>query len=298
MGTQHLRYEVCPGLLVLAAFLTVGALASVPLSADAAAAVNCGNARADRDADGDGISDAVECATSTVTAGTVKIPFSVCTAGTSRATCLDPNSKDLFVILVRAANSTIPTNPFEFVTNPTSGATTGVGLGITVHEIANENAIISSGSDDRVVFAAGANFPATYAVRVTENTADLSTGAILGQATNGTPTTTGKVVVWPVRILQHVNEVRAAAGLRAVAATDNSVVRYIKQVIAHEMGHVMGPMANVDAATASLYGGKHYAPTPGLIMSQYVTTDEILNLNNVTFPDDFTSGDQSALRLK
>jgi hypothetical protein len=229
----------------------------------------------------------------------VKVRFPVCAANTSGPGCLNPNTKDLFVILVRATNSTIPTtNPFEFVTNPTGGSATGVGLGLSVHVIANENAIISAGTDDRIVFPASGSFPATYAIRVTENTADLSTGAILGQATNGTPATTGKVVVWPVRILQHVNDVRAAAGLRAVTATDASVVKYIKQVIAHEMGHVMGPMANVDATTASLYGGKHYAPTPGLIMSQFVTTDEILNLNSQTFPDDFTSGDLSALKLK
>jgi hypothetical protein len=286
-------------LIMLAGLLLVGVLVSLPLYADAAAAVNCGNASPTRDADGDGISDAVECnATGVLTAGSPGARFPVCAAGTSSPSCLNPNSKDLFVIVVRAANSTVPTNPFEFVSNATTGGLTGTGLGLNIHEIANNNAIISGGTDDRLVFPASGSFPATYAVRVTENTADLSTGAILGQATNGTPATTGRIVVWPVRILQHVNEVRAAAGLAAVTATHASVVKYIKQVIAHEMGHVMGPMANVDATTASLYGGKHYAPTPGLIMSQYVTTDEILNLNNVTFPDDFTSGDLSALKLK
>jgi len=284
--------KVRADLIMLVALLVAGVLVSVPFFAHAATTVTCSTrTSATSDADGDGISDFVEC-NGLTTAGTVPLNIS--------STQLNPNAKNLFVILVRAATSTIPDNPFEFVTNPKTGGTTGVGLGINVIQIANNNAIISTDSTDRIVFRppAGVSFPPTYAVRVTENTADLSTGAVLGQATNGTPTTTGKIVVWPVRILQNVNQIRAAAGLRAVTATDPVVVKYIKQVIAHEMGHVMGPMANVDATTASLYGGAHYAPTPGLIMSQYVTSDEILGVNSGTLPDDFTSGDQSALKLK
>jgi len=294
-------------LIVLAALILVGVLASVPVAAEAAAAraVDCGRSpSATGDADGDGISDFDECKSNGITtAGGTPVTIPSCFNGSTRVRtsgCLDPNSKNLFVILVRAATSLIPTtNPLEFVTNPPSGSP-AVGLGLTIHEIANSAAVISTGSDDRIVLRppSGTNFAPTYAVRVTENTADLSSGTVLGQATNGTPVTTGKVVVWPVRILQHVNEVRAAGGLSAVLGTDAIVVRYIKQVIAHEMGHVMGPMANVDATTASLYGGKHYAPTPGVIMSQYVTTDEILNMNNLQIPDDFTTGDQSALKLK
>jgi hypothetical protein len=303
MTTRHPRPTVRPYLIVLAAVILLGVLASVPLGAHAATTgVNCSNARADRDADGDGISDKDECQGITLNLGTAA-PVSIPKCpGTSPFGCLDPNRKDLFVILVPAATSLIPSSPFEFVAKPT--AAPDLGLGITIHQITNANAgpntttCTDISACDRLLTGSSFGSSTVRAVRVTENPADLTSGTILGQAANGTPTTTGRVVIWSVRILQHINEVRAAASptrLPALIGTEAIVVNYIKQVIAHEMGHVMGPMANVDSTTASLYGGAHYAPADVVVMSQYVTND---GAGNFLIPDDFTNGDRSALRLK
>jgi hypothetical protein len=300
MRTNHPRRT---DLIVLAALVVAGVLASVSLPAEAARAVapvDCRNPSTTADADGDGFTDAHECRPSpglTLDAGAVDVIIPSCYDSTTgsrntaldRSVCLDPNTQDLFVILVPAATSLIPTTFYEFVTKPKPSP--DLGLGITIHQIANDNAVIG-GTTDRVLIS-GLTTP--KAVRVTENVADLSSGTVLGQATNGTPTTTGKVVVWPVRILQHVNETRRAAGLLELSATDPIVVQYIKQVIAHEMGHVMGPMANVSSTTASLYGGKHYAPEDHVVMSQYVTND---GAGNFQIGDDFKDGDRTALKLK
>jgi hypothetical protein len=299
MRIRHRKYTMRAGPIALTALMVTALLTMLPVSAGApppggTVTVTCPT-NSTSDADNDGFTDAQECAGILLNQGTapfvtIQSCFTANGARTAldRSLCLDPNSPDLFVILVPAASSLIPANFFEFVAKPKPSP--GLGLGITIHQINNDQASTTS-TTDRLLSSVSTQ----KAVRVTEKTENLASGTVLGQATNGTPITTGKVAVWPVRILQHVNEVRVAAGLAALPATDLVVVTYIKQVIAHEMGHVMGPLANVSTQTATAYGGKHYAPEDHVVMSQYVTNDGV---GNFQIGDDFKSGDQTSVKLK
>jgi len=309
-GEAHMRTRYLTGVFAVAPILLafLGAAMMVTLVPARAEAVGCpATTPAGTDSDGDGFTDEQECAGIALNQGTARNvpPFPSCfTSGVRntlpRSACVHPDEPDLFVIVVPAASTLIPTNASNALNATPPPAFDQIsksrelgGLGIAIHQLTASQAKSSSDSNDRRV----TDVSTQKAVRVTEATDDLASGTVLGQATNGTPNTTGKVVVWTLRILQHVNEVRAAAGLAALTGTDATVVvPYIKQVIAHELGHVMGPLANVDSKTAQRYGGKHYAPSDNVIMSQYVTnTGGTFSLGSCC--DDYKIADPSYLIL-
>ena len=99
------------------------------------------------DRDCDGFTDSMEAQGFTLT-GTNNLHFPTCNGEVTEG-CVDPDSRDLFVILERASsNSLIPTTspsfmPFEFITK---GRTQG-GLGISVHEVSITGGDISSSND-------------------------------------------------------------------------------------------------------------------------------------------------------
>src|SRR5262245_28335512 len=106
--------------LVVLAALALG----FPLPARAAVACSTVVPGSTTDTDGDGFTDYEECngIGGLTTCGA---------AVTDRSTCLDPNTKDVFVILNPASSSNFPANLFELVIDPT---TLG-GLGLAVHVI-------------------------------------------------------------------------------------------------------------------------------------------------------------------
>src|SRR5439155_11556423 len=97
--------------------------------------VNCAIASTTLDFDNDGFTDAQECAGITLFD---KTPFPGVVSGQPRAGRLDPNTKDVFVILVRATpTSLIPTTvPYQFI----SASQSAGGLGLFVHEISKTQA--------------------------------------------------------------------------------------------------------------------------------------------------------------
>ena len=127
----------------------------------AQAAVDCANASSTTDTDKDGFTDYQECNGITLADGTFFPGKSSQAAITVR---LDPDTRDLFVILVPATPSSFPANPLEFVSKPVSQG----GLGLNVHVITPAQA------PNRVVS------PSTQkAVRVTESL-DVSNPNLLG----------------------------------------------------------------------------------------------------------------------
>ena len=248
------------------------------------AAVDCSSATANTDTDGDGFSDLDECNGITF-AGTAGGTFKGYNNKTSnRNEYLDPNSKDLFVILVPASGTShLPTDPFYFIYSPT--AAPSYGLGIATHQIT-----INQAKTDRTVSLQSTQ----KAVRVTESLdkpVDSSGNKILGSSASmhGTPNDKDTATVYTLNIEDHAN-----INIYGGTAPSDFVLNYKRHSIAHEIAHSLMLTTRYDRKI-----GYHYASGTGVILDQqvYYSTsgggDPVVNLG-ITFK----SGDQSGAVLK
>jgi len=269
--------------VAMLAMLLLG-IGSATYSPEAQAQVIC--LPGDPDADGDGLCDALESAgiTTIGVIGTDGVPigqrtFPRCAATVSaadRLNCVDPASKDMFVIYVPTAtgsflagaavqgvNTAIP-NPFAAQTvygTAFNGFTT---LGVTVHVLRATEAPLGT----RQVSAASAQ----KAVTIFEDldNSDLNT---LGYCPWGRPNvaTQGECIVYTRRIWDSIplacgNNLIYLPGSTTVTVPREEVFKaYTIELILHEVGHSVGGLAPV---FNSSYGGYHYGP--GTIMEQYV----------------------------
>jgi hypothetical protein len=264
---QSSRSSWLYAILIAAAVMGMSLLLSqVP----AQAAVSCltVSSTSRTDTDGDGFTDYNEC-----NGITLKDNTKIYT---------DPNIKDLFVILVRKTPTLIPPqsgNPmywFEFVSNPVGQSTGQFGLGLAVHEIA-----MTQAQSDRTVCST-CQIPANgqrrqKAVKVSESL-DQSADNTFGYTTScGTPNGPDLTTVYTKKIqnlLFSINEL-------------DQLDLYIKHTIAHEIGHMVGPLAPVS--------GYHYESADNdLIMDQSVYQEG----NFVFIGTQYTTGDQAGVRLK
>jgi hypothetical protein len=243
------------------------------------------------DSDRDGFTDYLECYGLTLKNGSFVPGRANCNGGTN---CLDPDNKDLFVILVPATpTSYLPPNSLQLVSNPISQG----GLGITVHLI---YPTASYPFTDRTV----ASSSTQKAVRVTESL-DTTSPNVLGFSNTGTPNGLDMATIYTQRI---INFIKSACGNSYGTSTcaDSSGIydstgnlaltqKYIIHTIDHEVGHVLGPLAPVYNAN---YGGYHYKSGTNVIMDQsiYYTSKE----GKVTFyiGTGYTAPDQSSAKLK
>ena len=194
-----------------------------------------------------------------------------------RAERLDPLTPDLFVILVPANPSNLPINPLEFLSKPQADG----GLGITTHVITESQA-----APDRSIT------PTQKAVRITESL--HPTGNILGVANQGTPNGLDEATIFTERIKNHVYSVYAEAGATPPGDVEETVIiPYIKQTIAHEIGH----MTSLAPDYNKRFGGYHYRSGSGVIMEQSVKYT--VKKKNVTFyiPDVYAHASQTAVTL-
>ena len=234
----------CIRLKVSLRFMAVAALVlALPLT-QARAQVNCATVTAgsSTDSDRDGFTG-IDLDLGTAPAR----HFPTCVGTTlTRDQCLDPNTKDLFVILAPATPSLIPSDPLRYVSTPQS---TG-GLGIATHVLTPDQA----GSDRRVTSASP-----QPAVRCTE---DLNpTGNILGISNYGMGL--DACVVFTKRVTNFVNSVYASVGKTPPAGLIDD---YIRHIFAHEVGHTISLAATYD----SRYGGYHYKSGTIVVMEQAV----------------------------
>ena len=274
-----MKKRQCIRLRVGLRFMAVAALMlALPLT-QARAQVNCATVTAGSptDSDRDGFTDYQECNGIDLDLGTAPARhFPTCVGTTlSRDQCLDPNTKDLFVILAPATPSLIPSDPppLKFVSNPQSGG----GLGIATHVLTPDQA----GSDRRVTSASP-----QPAVRCTE---DLNpTGNILGIANYGMGL--DACVVFTQRATNFVNSVYASVGKTPPAGLIDD---YIRHIFAHEVGHTISLAATYD----SRYGGYHYKSGTDVVMEQSV--QYTVKKGNVTFfvSTAFAAPDPSAVKL-
>jgi hypothetical protein len=256
----------------------------------AQAAVNCAtvSATSKTDTDGDGFTDYDECkgiyfgGTGTLFPGkaTPNRP-------TDRSQYLDPDTKDLFVIVVRGTPTLMPpqTNPmywFEFVSNPAGQSTNQFGLGLAVHEITATQA-----ATDRTVCkktgTTACQIPTGQtvrqkAVKVTESL-DQTADNILGY-TSGCTTPNGPdlTTIYTQKIY---NRLSAAGQL-------DKLHLHIKHTIAHEIGHTVGPLAPVS--------GNHYQTADNDFIMDAAVYQDVNNVFHIGI--EFTGGDQAGIRLK
>jgi hypothetical protein len=203
-------------------------------------AVNCATA-GNADYDGDGFTDAQECF-GILYAGSQPPEPSIQgkNSGLPRPQRLDPDTEDLFVILVRAVSGTkIPPdadNPLEFVSNTLALG----GLGITVHLITEahvENSItrrVSLSSGQRAVYVVESLDPGSTAEQI--NT--------LGACDQGM--VLDGCIVWTQRIENKIAAICGANWSNESTCKDKTGVwglplrhKYIKHTIAHEVGHAI-----------------------------------------------------------
>jgi len=240
-------------------------------------AVTCPVPNDATDSDSDGFTDYEECNGITLYDGTcmcgsVNCPLPPVGCTSTRTDRLDPNKKDLFVIFIRKTPSNIPVDldPLAYVK----------GLPINVHLITETQA--SNNADytlDRIVSPGSAN--KQKAVRVSESLITTPDPEIVGISFEGTPKSRDDALVYTAKIENHIETVCNCSGsigpTWCTGCCDSTGAcgvalfhKYIKQIVAHEIGHMIGPLAPVSLRDKERYGGYHYKSGTNVIMDQSV----------------------------
>jgi hypothetical protein len=267
------------------------------IQAPAHGAVTCSTTMSKTtDSDGDGFTDYQECygltAGDPASGASVTIPGRT-NCGQTRASCLDPDSKDLFVTLVPASGS-ILTKPeyfgnnlmqtLEYVTNPIGQAAGQGGLGITAHvgNVPNRQVI----SKPKI----------QKAVKITESL-DISDPITLGISNYGTPNKLDLATIFTQRIVNFVDSlcanVTSCADSTGVTSLDLKK-KYIKHVIAHEVGHVVS-LTNVSNPN---FGGYHYQTGVNVVLDQSVYYTNKSGVVTYYIGTNYTANDQSVFKMK
>jgi len=218
------------------------------------------------DYDNDGFTNGEECNGITFVSGNSIPGYSNRGQESDRTGYLDPSGKDLFFILVRANPTWIPAD---------SPATIySAGLPVTVHEIQSSDA----GADRSVTSN-------QKAVMITES---LNTGGdIFGSSEQGTPNDLDGAKVYTQRITNFVsgrctgytcNANPNTAGVPSVTGSEPVTNLYIRNVIAHELGHVSKLTPTKDRRFEW-----HYAPGSGTVMEQSASYTKSNSAKTVTF---------------
>lgn len=218
---------------------TALALAFLLAAAPSWAAVTCATTESTStaDADGDGYTDFEECGGITIYGTQVTVP--ACPGENldyPALGCLDPDKKDLFVILLRAASSKIPADGLSSISM----------IGAVVHEV----------PDAVIKLMPYANI--TYNQRASKIVESLDTnGTDFGEMPWGTPNSTSSGSIYTQRIIDFVTAKGGSADIYDA---------YIREVLAHEVGHGL----RLTSAFSSKLGYHEANTTPGTIMQQAV----------------------------
>jgi hypothetical protein len=237
------------------------ALLLAPLGA--AAQVVCPGGPADFDLDG--FTDQQECAGLALVPGLqVKnggaLTLPRCTTGVPRDLCMDPSTRDLFLIDEIRADLPLPADALTRLS----------GLGFTLHRLVRTVA-----STDRTVS------PASLQKAVQITTAPDTGDGVLGRANWGTPNGLDGATVYPNRIATYVNGLCPAGTVcqtnTGVVGAANIIALLTRWVADHEVGHTVGLAKVYD----SRFGGYHEASGSLTVMEQ--TPKVVSKRGSVTF---------------
>jgi hypothetical protein len=220
------------------------------------------------DSDNDGFCDTLESSSSNFYYNGTAVP-----PGT-----FNSNTRDVFVVIKPASGS----NYFSGITY----LAYLVGLpSITFHVIPatyiNDN--INDPINDRLVISGSTQ----KAIRIVE---DLGTGGdtnIMGISSCGTPNGDDSATIYTQNIMTMLKGIYGSNPI-----PDSVRISYIQHIIAHEIGHMIGPLAAV--AYSTKLGGYHYAPGSGNVMDQSVQYKNA----NWTIGTTFTTADKNGIKLK
>ena len=265
---------------LMAAVVLVAALVLSVIPNQAWAAVDCTSFLASNptdpgtDFDNDGFTNFQEC--TRITLADASDVLSCVASPTNpnppavRTACLDPNTKDLFIIYApfvqvppdtRTSLLPVPFNPFGPVT--AYGVTFNglTALGVTVHQITPAQA----GADRAVTTG-------QKAVRVAESLD--ANGTVLGYCQWGTPNGLDGCTIYTQRIKNFItstcgtNAIFRANGDPEPGGVDAVFLAYTIHTFLHETGHTTGGNTGI---YNSSYGGYHYKAGANTLMEQYVT---------------------------
>jgi hypothetical protein len=261
----------------------------------AQAAVNCATVSltSKTDADGDGFTDYDECIGITFFGGGAFPGKKAKEANITlvRSQYLDPDTKDLFVILVRKTPTLMPAKTpntadeaywFQYISNPMGQSVGQFGLGLAVHEITATQASTTRQVGNIACQIPTGQLARQKAVRVTESL-DATDDKILGITSGcGTPNGTDLTTIYTQKIYNLLSKIGQLSQLD----------QYIKHTIAHEIGHTVGPLAPVNDPIIGQY---HYASADNnLIMDKSVYQIG----STVYIGTQYNGGDQAGVRLK
>lgn len=253
----------------------------------ALAVVNCASATS-ADSDNDGFNDQLECTGITLMDNSI-FPSCRTNPNLTRNLCLDPDSPDLFIVLVPANPSNFPANPLEFVSAPKANG----GLGIAAHAIQNSQTFqcLPEGTicaDDRKVTSSSTQ----KAIRIVEDL-DVSTLDIVGAASseNQTPNAfLALATIYTGRIKKNLENTYAPTG---TAVPLSLTEKYIKHTIAHETGHL------VKLSPVTVRGIGYHYKTGSNYELDYSTSCSVKGSSvNCIIGTIYTATDQSGFRLK
>jgi hypothetical protein len=232
------------------------------------------------DWDLDGLSDASECAGIALAPG-LQLQANAATfvpncgaSGALRSLCVDPASRDVFVIDQPAPGHPLPSGSFEAL----------LGLGMTQHTLVRTTA-----GTDRTVTGASTQ----KSIQVVTDPDSVS--GVLGRANWGTPNNLDGATVYPNRVTNYVNGLCPASktckthtGLQAGPAAIAPVLT--RWVANHEAGHTLALTSVYD----DRYGGYHEPAGALTVMEQ--TTKVVDKRGQVTFyiADTFSSASVSS----
>ncbi len=281
-----MNYSECitrTGRIALAGLVLILGAALLPTEAQAQVpTVVCANVLTDTglDSDNDGFTDFQEC-TGITTIGNSPALFPWCGTpnadGTlpTRDRCMDPNSRDLFVIVATATTGSIfPANYNAFLPVTQYGVNfNGLNaLGLAVHQLRLDQA-----DPDRFVANPVTGVTQPKAVRVSESL-DVN-GAILGNCQWGTPLGLDGCIIYSRRTQNYIASACGSATIQTPSgATQNPngspltvldvALAYSTYLVLHETGHSLGGLTS---EYNSRFGGYHYKAGAGLVMDQAVT---------------------------
>ena len=244
------------------------------------------------DFDADGLLDLEECNGITLLDNAVVTGLLQCPAGANRNSCLDPNSKDVFVILVKPNGSVIDSimsqqDPLEILKGT---GVNGTKLSIGIHGItAGQARMTDDPVTDRLVTST------QKAIRISEslNTDDITTGI----CNQGTPMGEDGCVVYTQRIVNFVTSKCSGScyiGASGPLPINTVISTFIKNTIAHEASHSMALTATYN----NRFGGNHYQTGTNVVMDQSVYYTTKGTKTTFFIPGAYANADPSAVKLR